>query len=320
MSATGTSKQVKEDFLDEDPEISSQKYVLLSFISPENVLSKKDHFFFQNFLKDYEIQWRTKHLEAFMAQQVSAINRTLDDKSSALEAEGNMDLAATVRSCRIKVEDFIAGFATHVKKNNKEITTTKIQDEYSDFLYRMQDKLEDEFFTANKFQTSMRGMKVRGVYSTTAEAEMRAKKLQRSDPLHNIFIGEVGKWLPWDPSPNAIANQEYAEDQLNQLMKKYKENDEAKEKFYNENKLKKPTKQVFGGAGEAEEGEGTEATNTFEGMFGAAGDLALERKKAAAAVVADVVADAAAVVADAAAVVADVAAVVADVDASKKTD
>jgi hypothetical protein len=118
---------------------------------------------------------------------------------------------------------------------------------------------------------------------------MRATKLQRSDPLHNIFIGEVGKWLPWDPSPNAIANQEYAEDQLNQLMKKYKENDEAKEKFYNENKLKKPAKQVFGGAGEGEGEENTEATNTFEGMFGAAGDLALERKKAAAAaVVADV--------------------------------
>ena len=275
------NKQVKEDFLDEDPEISSQKYVLLSFISPENVLVKKDYFFFQRFLKDYEIQWRTKHLESFIAQQITAVNRTLDEKSSALEASGNMDLAATVRGCRLKMDDLITGFAAHVKKNTKEIQMTTIQDEYSDFMFRMQEKLEDEFFTANKFHTSVRGMKVRGVYSTTAEAEMRAKKLQRSDPLHNIFIGEVGKWLPWDPSPNAIANQEYAEDQLNQLMKKYKENDEAKEKFYRENKLKAPEKQVFGGAGETE--ESTEASNTFEGMFGAAGDLALERKKAAAA-------------------------------------
>jgi hypothetical protein len=276
-------KQVKEDFLDEDPEISSQKYVLLSFISPENVLTKKDHFFFSNFLKDYEIQWRTKHLETFLGQQVAAANRTLDEKSSALEAEGQMDLAATVRSCRIKVEDVIGGFAGYVKKNMKEIHTTRIKEDYDDFMFRMQEKLEDEFFKQNNFHTSMRGMKVRGVYSTTAEAEMRAKKLQRSDPLHNIFIGEVGKWLPWDPSPNAIANQEYAEDQLNQLMKKYKENDDAKEKFYQENKLKKPAKQVFG-AGEEGGAEGeTEVANTFEGMFGAAGDLALERKKAAAA-------------------------------------
>ena len=282
MSAS-QAKQVKEDFLDEDPEISSQKYVLLSFISPENVLVRKDHFFFQRFLKDYEIQWRTKHLESFLAQHIASVNRTLDEKSSALEASGNMDLAATVRGCRIKVEDLITGFASHVKRHHKEIQASKIQEEYGDFMFRMQEKLDDEFLVSNNFQTSMRGMKVRGVYSTTAEAEMRAKKLQRSDPLHNIFIGEVGKWLPWDPSPNAIANQEYAEDQLNQLMKKYKENDEAKEKFYNENKLKKPAKQVFGGAGEGEGEENTEATNTFEGMFGAAGDLALERKKAAAA-------------------------------------
>lgn len=273
------AKQVKEDFLEEDPEIASQKYVLLSFISPENVLAQKDQFFFQNFVKDYEIQWKTKNLETFLAQQVAAINRTFDEKANALESAGQTELAETVRGCRVKVEDIITGFAGYVKQNSKEIKATKIQDDYSDFMFRMQEKLEDDFFKANEFRTTVRGMKVRGVYSSTAEAEMRAKKLQRSDPLHNIFIGEVGKWLPWDPSPNAIANQEYAEDQLNQLMKKYKENDEAKEKFYTENKLQKPAKQVFGGAGE----EMAEVANSFEGMFGAAGDLALERKKAAAA-------------------------------------
>lgn len=272
------AKQVKEDFLEEDPEIASQKYVLLSFISPENVLAQKDQFFFQNFVKDYEIQWKTKNLETFLAKQVASINRTFDEKANALETAGQTELAETVRGCRVKVEDIITGFAGYVKENTKEIKATKIQDDYSDFMFRMQEKLEDEFFKINEFRTTVRGLKVRGVYSSTTEAEMRAKKLQRSDPLHNIFIGEVGKWLPWDPSPNAIANQEYAEDQLNQLMKKYKENDEAKEKFYTENKLQKPAKQVFGGASE----ETAEVTNSFEGMFGAAGDLALERKRAAA--------------------------------------
>lgn len=278
MSAA--NKSVKEDFLEEDPEIGSQKYVLLSFISPENVLAKKDLFFFQQFLKDYEIQWKTRRLESFMAQQVAAINRALDEKSNALESTGQGELAETVRGCRVKVEDVISGFASYVNGATKEIKTTTLQDDYSDFMFRMQEKLEDEFFTKNEFRTSVRGMKVRGVYSTTTEAEQRAKKLQRSDPLHNIFIGEVGKWLPWDPSPNAIANQEYAEDQLNMLMKKYKENDEAKEAFYRENKLQKPSAQVFGAEGGAGD---SEVANSFEGMFGAAGDLALERKKAAAA-------------------------------------
>ena len=46
----------KEDFLEEDPEIRSQKFVLLSFLSPENVLESKDNFFFGEFLKQYEIE------------------------------------------------------------------------------------------------------------------------------------------------------------------------------------------------------------------------------------------------------------------------
>jgi hypothetical protein len=39
-------KAVAEDFLDEDPEIPSQKYALLSFLSPNSVLEKKELFFF----------------------------------------------------------------------------------------------------------------------------------------------------------------------------------------------------------------------------------------------------------------------------------
>ena len=35
-------ESVVEDFLDEDAEISGQRYVLLSFLSPEKVLDKKD--------------------------------------------------------------------------------------------------------------------------------------------------------------------------------------------------------------------------------------------------------------------------------------
>ena len=285
-SATNSKRPVTEDFLEEDPEIASQKYVLLSFLSPENVLTRKEHFFFQKFLVDYEIQWKTKHLESYMAQQVAAINKTLEDRSNKLEADGHAELAEEVRSSRVKVDDVIRGFAGYVAKSAKEIKVTRIQDDYSDFMFRNQTKLEDEFFAANEFRTSVRGVKVRGVYSTTKEAEVRGKKLQGSDPLHNIFIAEVGKWLPWDPSPNQIADQEYAEEQLNSLMKKYKENDAAKEAFYQENKLPKPTKSIIGG-GEAGPGSATEdsadVSNHFEGMFGAAGDLALQRKIAAAA-------------------------------------
>ena len=39
-----------EDFLDEDTEIPCQRYVLLSFLSPEKFLDKKELYFFENLI------------------------------------------------------------------------------------------------------------------------------------------------------------------------------------------------------------------------------------------------------------------------------
>ncbi len=58
-AAASANASADPDFLDEDREIPSQRFVLLSFISPENVLDKKEHFFFDRFLKNYEVEWKT---------------------------------------------------------------------------------------------------------------------------------------------------------------------------------------------------------------------------------------------------------------------
>ena len=70
----------------------------------------------------------------------------------------------------------------------------------------------------------VRGLKFRGSYSTKEEANERASYLQKVDPDFHVFVGEIGKWLPWDPDPNSIEDQVYKEDELNKLMKNYKEN------------------------------------------------------------------------------------------------
>ena len=41
------------DLLDEDKPIAEQKYVCLSFISPENIIKQKELFFFEKFTKQY---------------------------------------------------------------------------------------------------------------------------------------------------------------------------------------------------------------------------------------------------------------------------
>ncbi len=61
-----------------------------------------------------------------------------------------------------------------------------------------------------------------------------AKVFQRKYPKDNLFIGKVGAWLPWDPSEHLMPEVEYAEKELNELMRKYKENEANKEIFFAE--------------------------------------------------------------------------------------
>lgn len=72
----------------------------------------------------------------------------------------------------------------------------------------------------------VRGLKIRGVFATKEKADAHAKNLQDIDNDFHVFVGEVGKWLPWDPDPNSIADQIYKEEELQKLMEAYKKNRE----------------------------------------------------------------------------------------------
>jgi hypothetical protein len=298
------SAEDKESFLSDDPEIASQRWCLLSFLSPEAVLNRKEQFFFTTFLNQYEFQLRSKKMEEFLVKQIQSINNRLDDEAVKLEALDLSGAAAACRKSTLSIEPFVTSFQTFVKGNLKDLTLSKMKEEYEDFMFQHSVKLEDEFYAKNNFQTSMRGLKIRGSYGQKEEAEVRAKKLQKMDPDHNIYVGQVGKWLPWDPSPSAIPDQEYAEDQLNTLMKKYKENEEAREVFHKEqrDRARKGGKGVMNMDGnEAQsdynssknlsvskaEADTTEDTSvpslgtgssSFEGMFSGPADLAIQRK------------------------------------------
>ena len=127
----------------------------------------------------------------------------------------------------------------------------------------------------------MRGIKVRGVFATEAEASMRAKRLQKSDPSFNIYLGSVGKWMAWEPDPNKVGESEYANDELNSLMKKYRENEEARDQFYTEQKKQKQG--VVVSAGGASGGSGAASgESSYDGIFSGPADLAMERKAEAA--------------------------------------
>ena len=42
------------DLLDEDPPIARQKFAIVSFLSPENILKKRELYLFEQFVKQWE--------------------------------------------------------------------------------------------------------------------------------------------------------------------------------------------------------------------------------------------------------------------------
>jgi len=189
------------DLLEEDKPISGQKFVCVSFVSPENILTQKNHFMFQEFLKHYDF---TKSVQKF-TQFLNFVSY----KHS------------------INFDDIMKDFQEYTKSEKETFTTNYVKDEYKNFLDANEERLDDEFNTAHAFQTSTRGLKVRGSYSTQEEAELRCKLLREVDPNHNVYVGPVGMWMPWEPEAYKTGRVEYLEDELNQLMNEKNKNEAA---------------------------------------------------------------------------------------------
>ena len=97
---------------------------------------------------------------------------------------------------------------------------------------KQEESLNEKFNREHSFQTSVRGLKVRGSYSSQEEAEQKCKQLRDTDPNHDIFVGPVGVWIPWDPDAYKTGRVEHLEEELNALHKeKMKNEDMAKKEF-----------------------------------------------------------------------------------------
>lgn len=177
MSLSKEPVEEIEDYLEEDKPIQGQKYVCLSFISPENVLEDKNTFYLYKYFKSLNTEY---------------------DK-----------------------------------------TYTEFKEEFRFFQDDHTEKLQDEFDELVDYKTNVRGVKVRGVYDNIRSANVRAKVLQKLDRSFHVYVGQVGYWLPWDPSANNIEDQEYAEPELNRLVKEYKNNEAKKDLFYEDQKREK---------------------------------------------------------------------------------
>jgi len=77
--------------------------------------------------------------------------------------------------------------------------------------------------------------KFRGAFKTFEDASKHAEKLREIDPSHHIYVMECGKWCAFKIKDDNeyIEQTEHSNVELNDMMKKYEENQE-KAKLYHE--------------------------------------------------------------------------------------
>jgi hypothetical protein len=194
------------DLLEEDKPISGQKFVCVSFCSPEKILKEKQIFYFEEFLKKWDFNKSMEKYIQFLNFISYKYNVSFDDISN--------------------------DFKDFVKEEKEVLVKSNMDDEFKTYIDNNEEELQKQFDIANNFQTNTRGLKIRGSYPSQEEAELRCKMLREIDPNHDVYVGPVGMWMPWDPEAYKTGRVEYMEDELNQLMsEKNKNESNAKNAF-----------------------------------------------------------------------------------------
>ena len=194
------------DLCDEDAPIAGQKFACMSFISPENFVKKREMFIFERFIKEWDFTKSMSKTQDFLNYVSYKYN--------------------------LQAENVIEDFNEFVKEEATKLQDSSLEDDFKTFTDKNGDKLNADFSQGHAFQTSTRGLKIRGVFSTQEEAELRCKKIREIDPNHDIYVGPVGMWIPWDPDAYKTGRIEFMEEELNQLHnEKMKNEARAKEEF-----------------------------------------------------------------------------------------
>lgn len=207
---------VEEDYLDVDKPFPGQNYYCISFVSPEKVLEQKELFMYYHYEQAF-YQKFTKIAESALSNMIDGCE------------DGKVDISDVVKLKKSLLEAC----------SEEKVQWAEFKNKFEDFRYRDEEKIGEVFDKANNFHTSVRGVKVRGVFDTKREADVRAAVLQRQDPLFDVFVGQIGYWCPWDPNPTKIADIEYLNTDLNKLVKEYKANEAKKDQFYTEQKTQR---------------------------------------------------------------------------------
>ena len=83
----------------------------------------------------------------------------------------------------------------------------------------------------NPTDLKVRGFKIRGMYETEDSAKEQCKNLRDVDQYNNIFIADIGHLVSWSNDTNNASDVDYANKDLNNLIKASNENQKKAREF-----------------------------------------------------------------------------------------
>jgi hypothetical protein len=203
MSSAPEQKQKHyiADELEEDLPYSGSKFVGISFLSPEKILKQKEIFLFEKYIDNWDFNKSMRKFNDFL--------HFISEKFN------------------IKIDVLLKDYEDFLKDEEADLRSESVLEDYKNFLDLNEEKMTEKFDKLHEFQTSVRGLKIRTpTVGTQEECEMLVKKVRERDPHHDIYIGEVGKWMPWDPEAYKTGRVDYLEPELNKLHNAKAKNEE----------------------------------------------------------------------------------------------
>jgi hypothetical protein len=136
-TSTGAANPKYVDLLEEDKPVAGQKFTCISFVSPEKIIKQKEVFFFEEFLKKWEF---SKSMEKFV-QFLSFVSYKY----------------------KMSFDDITKDYQEFIKEEQDLLAKSNMEDDFKTFMDKNEEDLENAFNVKHSFQTSTRGLKVRGV-------------------------------------------------------------------------------------------------------------------------------------------------------------
>ena len=162
---------------------------------------------------------------------VEVIKKSITTFTEKIDENKKKELEMTDKLSNLKVSDKLIV--------NKGTETQNIPIKYEGTVTRTSEQLSNQNWYCISFlteeNTSLVGIKISGCFDKEDDANDHSKALRDINDSFSILVGELYKWQPFNPDPDSLeaGNSEYADNQLNETMKKKKEN-EQKAKLFKE--------------------------------------------------------------------------------------